>query len=136
MSFHFLIGLKIKDSHWLLNFFFNCQYLDGWEEDEHISACRWKTTYLTARMKNDVSHREDEKRRISARGWRTTYLGARMKNDLSRRYFAVYWPCTGRKSAEIRRSSSLRWDTFVVLSAVDLLLQYWNFLDFFFFFFF
>ena len=52
-------------------------------------------TYLTGRMKNIVSRCANEERRISSRGRRRLYL-------------AVYWPRTGRKSAEIRRSSSGR----------------------------
>ena len=59
-----------------------------------------RRTYLVARMKNDVSQREDEERRISSRGWRKTYLGARMKNDVYRRSYDQY-------TASIRRNMSL-----------------------------
>ena len=70
-------------------------YIDGWaEEERRISARGWRTT----------SRRKNEERRTSTREWRTTY-------------FAVYWPCTGRKSAKICRSSPVRRDTSFFLRA-------------------
>ena len=60
-------------------------HIVGWMQERPISAPVWRTTYLGARFKNDLSQRPIQERPISAPGPRTTYLGARLKNDLSRR---------------------------------------------------
>ena len=69
----------------------------------------------TAERKKNVSRRSDEERRIPPRGWRTMYLGARMKNDVSQRFYGQYMAGIRRKApryvvlhsrAEIRSSSS------------------------------
>ena len=85
-------------------------HIDGWAEEERISAHGWRTTYLGMRMKNDISRCENEKRRISAQKSLTTYLGALMATTR-----LVLHPRT-----EIRRSSSARRDTFFFRSAVDM----------------
>ena len=75
----------------IINYFY-WLYFDGWAEEERISARGWRTTYLGAKIKNDVSRCKNQERRISVRGCRTMY---------TRRVG------TGHKSAEIRPSLSL-----------------------------
>ena len=68
-------------------------------EDQRISTREWRSMYLGARTKNDVSWSVDEERRILARRWRTTYLAAKMKNDVSQRCYDQY-------TANVRRNTS------------------------------
>ena len=82
--------------------------IDGWAEELRISARGWRTTYLGARMKNDISRREEEERRISAQKSRTTYLGA-LTQPVYGQYMTKYDVLHPR--AEIRRSLSARQDT-------------------------
>ena len=50
------------------------KYIVGWMQERSISAPGWRTTYLGARSKNDLSRRPVEERPISAPDSRTTYL--------------------------------------------------------------
>ena len=76
-------------------------------------CANWTHYISTAERNNVVSRRPVEERFISSNGWRTSYLGARTKTS----YLIVYWSRTGRKSAEIRSSSSARRDTTIFRSA-------------------
>ena len=71
--------------------------IDGWTEQRRISVPGWRTSYLTARTKNVVSHRVVEECRITQHGRKTLYLGA---------FTASTWPVYG----EIWRSLSARRD--------------------------
>ena len=53
----------------------------------HKIVYKFHNSISTAERKKNVSRRVDEVRRISARGWRTTYLDAPMKNDVSWRSY-------------------------------------------------
>ena len=50
------------------------QYIVGWMQERPISAPDWRTTYLGARFKNDLSQCPVQERPISAPDSRTTYL--------------------------------------------------------------
>ena len=74
----------------------------------------------TAERKKNVSRPEDEERRkTSARRWRMVYLGARMKNDVSRRdnEEGRISPHTGQRPCDTGAILAARYVAFSVLAS-------------------